>query len=249
MLSGGPNRKNLCANKIFASKNLVTEEEELEYWQFLSRSFDILCRTAGAYGPLVLAPAEGVGALQAPCHYFCLLFFVYFLLLLILLFWLFFYFFYYFYFFDFYLFIFYLFFTFFLLFFLLFLTFFFTFFKLYFYFFDFLPHILPHIFPQLLPQTTTSIANHPPTTFSVPKWNTDKCFERPAKILRGMQCSVPKRNTGKCLLTVGIFNASWNILFFYFRIASQGAGWMQRFGDNLGMEEDWQFLSRSFDMK
>ena len=32
-----------------------------------------------------------------------------------------------------------------------------------------------------------------------------------------MQSSVPKRNTGKCLLTVGIFNASWNILFFLFQ--------------------------------
>ena len=32
---------------------------------------------------------------------------------------------------------------------------------------------------------------------------TGKCFERPAKILRGMQSSVPKINTGKCLLTVG----------------------------------------------
>ena len=69
--------------------------------------------------------------------------------------------------------------------------------------FSILPHILPHILPQILPQTTTSIAIHPPTTFSVPKRNTGKCFERPAKILRGMQSSVPKRNTGKCLLTVG----------------------------------------------
>ena len=39
--------------------------------------------------------------------------------------------------------------------------------------------------------------------FSVPKRNTGKCFERPAKILRGMQSYVHKRNTGKCLLTVG----------------------------------------------
>ena len=72
---------------------------------------------------------------------------------------------------------------------------------------------------------------------SVPKRNTGKCFERPANILRGMQSYVPKRNTGKCLLTVGNFNASWNIKFFYFRIASQGAGWMQRF---------WQQSQRSW---
>ena len=63
--------------------------------------------------------------------------------------------------------------------------------------------IWPHILPQILPQTTTSIAIHPPTTFSVPKRNTGKCFERPSKILRWMQSSVPKRNTGKCLLTDG----------------------------------------------
>ena len=50
-----------------------------------------------------------------------------------------------------------------------------------------LPHILPYILPQNLPQTTTTIATHPPTTFSVPKRNTGKCFERPAKILRGRQ--------------------------------------------------------------
>ena len=43
-------------------------------------------------------------------------------------------------------------------------------------------------------------------TFYEHKRNTGKCFERPAKILRGMHSSVPKRKTGKCLLTVGIFN-------------------------------------------
>ena len=32
-------------------------------------------RTAGAYGPLVLAPAEGVGALWAPCFFFFFFFF------------------------------------------------------------------------------------------------------------------------------------------------------------------------------
>ena len=31
-------------------------------------------RTAGAYGPLVLAPAEGVGALRAPCQVFLFLY-------------------------------------------------------------------------------------------------------------------------------------------------------------------------------
>ena len=60
-----------------------------------------------------------------------------------------------------------------------------------------------HVTPLISPLCTTSVAIHPPTTFSVPKRNTGKCFERPAKILRGMQSSVPKRNTCKCLLTVG----------------------------------------------
>ena len=47
--------------------------------------------------------------------------------------------------------------------------------------------ILPHILPQILPQTTTTIATHPPMKYSVPKINTGKCFDRPAKILRGLQ--------------------------------------------------------------
>ena len=47
--------------------------------------------------------------------------------------------------------------------------------------------ILPHILSQIC------ITNHyhylypPPTTFSVPKRNKGKCFERPAKILRELQ--------------------------------------------------------------
>ena len=36
-------------------------------------------RTAGAYGPLVLAPAEGMGALQAPCQFVICYFFLLFL--------------------------------------------------------------------------------------------------------------------------------------------------------------------------
>ena len=48
--------------------------------------------------------------------------------------------------------------------------------------FSILPHILLHMLPQFLPQTTTTISTAPPTKFSVPKINTYKCFERPAKI-------------------------------------------------------------------
>ena len=38
----------------------------------------IYTRTAGAYGPLVLAPAEGMGVLRAPCRVWviCLIFVV-----------------------------------------------------------------------------------------------------------------------------------------------------------------------------
>ena len=52
-------------------------------------------RTAGAYGPLVLAPAEGMGALRAPCQvwvmtffliHFCYTFFNFFLKLYLLFF-------------------------------------------------------------------------------------------------------------------------------------------------------------------
>ena len=49
----------------------------------LTKLLDQMTRTLGAYGPLVLAPAEGLGALQDPCKvevilsfvflYFCLL--------------------------------------------------------------------------------------------------------------------------------------------------------------------------------
>ena len=97
-------------------------------------------RTSGAFGPLVLAPAEGVGALWAPCQvfffvfvcffYFFVCFFYFFFLLLFLL---------YFYFFDiFFFFFFFTFFTFFLLFFYIFYFFtFFTFFYFNFYFFYF----------------------------------------------------------------------------------------------------------------
>ena len=94
-------------------------------------------RTAGAYGPLVLATAEG----PLPLLFYFLVFI----------------------------------FTFFLLFFT-FLYFFLLFFYFFDFFFTFLKTYLPHILPQILPQTTTSIAIHPPTMFSVPKRNTGQMF-------------------------------------------------------------------------
>ena len=42
-------------------------------------------RTAGAYGSLVLAPAEGMGALRTPCQVFFFFFFFFFFFLLFLL--------------------------------------------------------------------------------------------------------------------------------------------------------------------
>ena len=53
-------------------------------------------RTSGAYGPLVLAPVDGVGALQAPCQVWVIFFTCLTFCLLVLLFLLFFYFFFYF---------------------------------------------------------------------------------------------------------------------------------------------------------
>ena len=42
---------------------------ESQIWKVSKLKKEILyTRTAGAYGPLVLAPAEGVGALRAPCQ-------------------------------------------------------------------------------------------------------------------------------------------------------------------------------------
>ena len=53
---------------------------QLKFGGFQSKSKISITRTSGAYGPLVLAPTEGMGALRA--LYFCLLFlyFLYFFL-------------------------------------------------------------------------------------------------------------------------------------------------------------------------
>ena len=58
----------------------ISEDKITKWWHFPKYSHT---RMSGAYGPLVLAPAEGVGALQAPClfvffYYFFLLFCIFF---------------------------------------------------------------------------------------------------------------------------------------------------------------------------
>ena len=150
-------------------------------------------RASGAYGPLVLAPAEGMGALRAPFLSFCLFAFLPFCLfvttiiitgsnlcsnLTI---------------FQFY------------------HTFYHTFYQKFYH--HFFCHFVTTIIIMGSISTTTPIfvpirqffqfyhtfyhtfyhkplpvlPSTPPTMFSVPKRNTGKCFERPAKILKGLQ--------------------------------------------------------------
>ena len=73
----------------------------------------------------------------------------------------------------------------------------------------------------------------PPTTFSVPKRNTGKCFERPAVLpsTPPTTFSVLKRNTGKCLL---VFSMPAEILYFFIsELRAKVQDGCKDFGDNL----------------